>query len=250
MTLSLRSVGAAALCALAASCASTAGQTDVPVAAEAPSMTPWEVIGTSRGGRAVRAVDLGAGGPRLAYIASIHGDEQEGARHLDDLVELLRDAPADIRLYEDANPDGSAANRRTTDAGVDPNRNWPARNFRPAAKRGPEPLSEPAVAAVHADLVAFDPQLVIVLHSASRGPFVNYDGPAAGYAERFARAAGGAWTVEPSMGYETPGSLGSFMGVDRGVPILTIEFRRGSTAEESRGPLLRASCGDPPGSRC
>jgi hypothetical protein len=29
------------------------------------------------------------------------------------------------------------------------------------------------------------------------------------------------------MGYPTPGSLGSYLGQDRGIGILTIEFKRG-----------------------
>lgn len=32
------------------------------------------------------------------------------------------------------------------------------------------------------------------------------------------------------MGYPTPGSMGSMYGVDRGMPILTIEFDRGHDA--------------------
>ena len=41
------------------------------------------------------------------------------------------------------------------------------------------------------------------------------------------------WRVVPEMGYPTPGSLGSYLGVDRGVPILTIEFERGGDPEAS-----------------
>ncbi|MEM1452735.1 MAG: M14 family zinc carboxypeptidase, partial [Planctomycetota bacterium] len=174
----------------------------------------WEVIGFSREERAIRAITLGAKGPRIAFLAGIHGDEQEGLRHLDEALDVLAAHPVHARVIEDVNPDGTAAGTRTTSAGVDPNRNWPASNFSPARRRGPAPLSEPGVAATHADLVAFDPQLIVVLHSTSRGPFVNYDGPADGFARRFAVAAGDPWRVEPSMGYPTPGSLGTWFGVD------------------------------------
>ena len=129
----------------------------------------WEAIGSSREGRPVRAVTSGRGGPRVALIAGIHGDEQEGLRHLDEIVELVRGVPRTVRLIADANPDGTAANTRTTASGVDPNRNWPAGNFRAGRRHGPRPLSEPAVAAVHRDLVDFDPALVIVLHRRAAG---------------------------------------------------------------------------------
>jgi murein peptide amidase A len=190
----------------------------------------------------LRARDLGVGGQRVAVIAGIHGTEQEGLRHVPELVAMLALQPADIRLYEDVNPDGTAAHRRGTSAGVDPNRNWPASSFTAAQSRGPRPLSEPGVGHVYRDLVQFNPDLVVVLHSTSSGPFVNYDGPAEGLARRFAAAAGAPWFVKPSMGYATPGSLGSWMGRDRGQPILTLEFLRGSPPEQT-GPALLAGLG-------
>lgn len=199
----------------------------------------WRLLGVSREGRPLRAMELGTGGPRVAVIAGIHGTEQEGLRHVPELITTLGELPATIMLYEDVNPDGSVSARRGTVAGVDPNRNWPATNFAPASSRGPRPLSEPGVAHVYRDLLRFDPELVVVLHSTARGPFVNFDGPAEGHAWRFTEGAGPPWFVKPSMGYATPGSLGSWMGLDRGRPILTVEFRRGAPPSETGPPLLR-----------
>jgi len=222
----------ALLASLSAGCVTPtrAAALDGPTAA-------WEVIGTSAEGRPVRARSLGRGGRRVAVIAGIHGDETEGLRHVEELVAWLAEAPARVRLIEDVSPDGTAHGTRTTASGVDPNRNWPAKNFTPAPARGPQPLSEPEVAAAHADLLRFAPELVIVLHSTRRGPFVNFDGPAAELAEVFADAAGSPWKVVPDMGYGTPGSFGSWMGIDRGVPTLTVEFLRGALPE-STGPAL------------
>lgn len=199
----------------------------------------WLELGSSREGRPLRALNLGTGGRRVAVIAGIHGTEQEGLRHVSEMIELLATLPATIRLYEDVNPDGTAAARRSTATGVDPNRNWPAENFVPKSTHGPRPLSEPGVGLVYRDLLRFDPDLVVVLHSTRRGPFVNFDGPANGFAERFAVAAGQPWFAQPSMGYPTPGSLGSWFGLDRGRPILTVEFLRGAPAVETGPALLR-----------
>lgn len=228
---------AAALTAavLLPACRVTAPTAGAIAAAQAPR---WETIGWSREGRPVRAASIGRGGPRVALIAGIHGDEQEGLRHLDEIFALARDVPHRARLIADANPDGTAARTRTTAAGVDPNRNWPADNFQAGRRHGERPLSEPAVAAVHRDLVAFEPALVIVLHAARGGPFVNFDGPARDLAAAFCDAAGSPWRVQPSMGYSTPGSLGNWAGVDRGIPTLTIEFARGAPPEETLPPLL------------
>ena len=200
-----------------------------------PPAQSWERIGTSSQGRAIEATTIGAGGaiaPRVLLVGGIHGDEPEGGRTIDAIEAYLRvlRPGAMVRIVRDVNPDGTAANARHSANDIDLNRNWPATNFRPGASRGPAPLSEPETRALHDELERFDPDAVLVVHSSSRGPFVNYDGPAAELATVFASAAAasdGRWRVVPDMGYATPGSLGSYVGVDRGVPILTLEFDRG-----------------------
>ena len=147
-----------------------------PVAAPVRAWTP---IGRSREGQPLEALTLGAG-PRRAYlVGGIHGDERVGLGHVDDLVLRLGasagSADWTLRILRDANPDGSALGRRTSVIAVDLNRNWPATNFTPARNRGPRPLSEPETAALARDLLAFEPELVIVFHAARGGPFVNYD---------------------------------------------------------------------------
>ena len=122
--------------ALAACAAPTRSAEPVPLTV---ATADWRILGESREGRPVRATDLGAGGPRVAIIAGIHGNEQEGLRHLDELLGVVDPMPAPVRVYEDANPDGTAANRRGTSTGVDPKRNWPASNFKRDPRRIPDP---------------------------------------------------------------------------------------------------------------
>jgi hypothetical protein len=69
---------------------------------------------------------------------------------------------------------------------------------------------------------------------------VNFDGPARELADVFAGAAGAPWDVVADMGYATPGSFGSWMGIDRGVPTLTVELQRGAPASDSGPALTRA----------
>lgn len=178
---------------------------------------------------------------RIYLIGGIHGDEPEGRCAVPRLAELASTTPtkglATLRIVEDANPDGSAAHRRTNARGRDLNRNWPAANFKPSSGRGPKPLSEPETQALSRDLDAFRPDLVIVFHSIATGPFVNLDGPAQSLAEAFAsgaRSVNPAWKVVAEMGYPTPGSLGSYIGIDRALPILTIEFKRGQDDKSAR----------------
>lgn len=208
---------------------------------------PWQALASTHLDRAVRATQLHTGGPgarRVYLIAGIHGSEPEGRRALDliaaELESAARSADITLRIIDDANPDGTARRQRTNSRGVDLNRNWPAQNFLPGAERGPSPLSEPETQAIAADLDAFAPDLVIVLHSINSGPFVNYDGPAVAVAGAFADAALHAdqrWRVVPNMGYPTPGSLGSYLGQDRGIAIITIEFKRGQSARSAANAL-------------
>ncbi len=193
-----------------------------------------EILGRSADGAAIVASTHGSGPRRVLWIGGIHGDEREGgdrlAAILQGLAEPIARGGTTLRLVHDANPDGTAAKRRTNARGVDLNRNWPSSNFRAAPGFGGSPLSEPETAALHAEFLRFDPAFVVVFHSTPDGPFVNFDGPGEDLARRFAgaaRAVDPRWRVVGDMGYPTPGSLGTFVGVDRRIPILTIEFRRG-----------------------
>ena len=194
----------------------------------------WSGIGVTPGGRTIVATNVGNGPQRVYVIGSIHGDEAEALPVAGSLPALLRGLNvshhATFRVVRDMNPDGTAARTRGNGRGVDLNRNWPASNYREGGAYGPEALSELETRHVWADARNFNPDLVVVLHSSHRGPFVNYDGPAAGLASAFAGAARQAdprWRVVPSMGYETPGSLGTLFGVDRSIPVLTVELQRG-----------------------
>jgi predicted deacylase len=215
-----------------------ASEIAVPPATPAPG-PDWHSIGDSVQGRPLLVAQTGTGPLRIYFIGGIHGDETEGRSSL----EWLRDEPhpgATLRILRDLNPDGTAAQSRGNANGRDLNRNWPAPNFDPVAAGSPAPLSEPETRALAADLRAFDPHVVVVLHSIASGPLVNYDGPAEALAAAFANAArttDGRWQVQRDLGYDTPGSLGSYLGVERGIPILTVEFRRYQDEASARAAL-------------
>lgn len=193
----------------------------------------WQTIGASLQGRVIEATTVGRSGPRVLVVGSIHGNETEALGAVDALrahVLVFEADRAVVRIVRDVNPDGSAVGARGNGRGVDLNRNWPASNFEPSPRHGAAALSEPESRVLWHEIGAFEPDVVVVCHSIARGPFVNYDGPAAELAAAFARAAARfdpRWRVEPDMGYATPGSMGSFLGRDRGIAILTVEFERG-----------------------
>ncbi len=201
---------------------------------ETPPQTPdsgWQVIGQSLQGRDIRRRSVGSGPRAVLWIGGIHGDETEGMIATERLPEAFLADPAragrvTLHLIEDLNPDGRAAETRENAAAVDLNRNYPAA-FQSAPAHGAAPLDQPEAALLAVQLDVLHPELVIVAHSWRQGYFINYDGPASELAERFSAASG--YPVVPSADINpTPGSLGSWVGIKRGVPILTVEYERGA----------------------
>ncbi len=192
-------------------------------------------IASSVEGRSIETTRVGWGTTRILLIGGIHGDETEGLAAVDEAIAALAARGSEVRalVVKDMNPDGTARRTRGNARGVDLNRNWPASNFTASRSRGSSPLSEPETQAVYETIETFSPEIVIVFHATYRGPFVNFDGPAETLASAFVRGANGVderWRIVPDMGYATPGSLGTLIGVDRNTPILTIEFDRGQSA--------------------
>lgn len=193
---------------------------------------PSELVGRSVEGRVLRAWRFGTGGaPGLLVVGGVHGDEPSSVGAVAELGQRLRAgtvaAPAPIWLMPRLNPDGLARGRKNSARDVDLNRNFPAANFArahdPGYFPGESPLSEPETAALAALIDRASIAAIVAVHA----PFacVNYDGPAAAWAGRVAAACG--WPARGDIGYPTPGSLGTWFGVDRGLPILTLELPPG-----------------------
>ena len=200
------------------------------------------VLGDSRGGRPIHGglVPGGAAatGRPLVVMGGIHGDEPASVGACLDLLDRLAQTDpgltalsAPVVVVPALNPDGLVYGTKNSAADVDLNRNFPARNFvtehKPGYCPGPAPLSEPETAAFAALLEAHPPLGVVAVHA----PFacINHDGGAAAWAEAVALASG--WPARADLGYPTPGSLGSWLGVDRGLPVLTIELPPGPLAD-------------------
>lgn len=192
----------------------------------------WEVVGTSVLGRPIRARTFGHGPRIVLFVGGIHGDEAEGAYTAEQLPAAFEAAglsPAvTLTILEDANPDGRAAGTRGNANGIDVNRNFPATNFDAAnPTNGGTPLSQPESRALFGVVDRIQPNLVLVSHAWVGNQFINFDGPAQELAQRFSASSG--LPVEASTEFApTPGSLGSYVGRDRGIPVLTIEVLKGS----------------------
>lgn len=182
------------------------------------------VIGHSTQNRPIEAWVMGDGDDVVLILATIHGNESAGTPLVERLREYLMQRPHYLRgrtvvLVPVANPDGLAASHRHNARGVDLNRNFPAGNRVDRASHGTE-LSEPEARALHELIARFPPHRVVSIHQPIR--VIDYDGPGESLALMMARHCD---LPVRKLGAR-PGSLGSYVGVTLGRPIITVEFAR------------------------
>jgi hypothetical protein len=177
-------------------------------------------------GRSLSVRAYGLGPKTVLILGGIHGSEQGSAQLVNNFEVFIRKqgVPKGLTLLfvNPANPDGLARGKRKNAHGVDLNRNFPASNFKPRPSSGKNPLSE-IESRFLAKIVQGSPlTLIISVHQPRRS--VNWDGPAEDLARLLASYNG--YRLEASVGYPTPGSLGSWAGIDLKIPILTLELPR------------------------
>ncbi len=165
----------------------------------------------------------------LVLIGGVHGDEPEGVELAESTLRWLQSEPKSVNvpwiLIPCLNPDGYVSGQRTNGAGVDLNRNYPAKSWTPEAKGprynpGPHKGSEPEVKAMVQLIETFAPRLIIHCHSWN--PCIVFTGePARKDAERLVQASG--YPLQATIGYDTPGSLSQYGWFDLKIPIICIE---------------------------
>ena len=160
--------------------------------------------------------------PSVLVIGVFHGDEPQG----DPLIrKYLKNTPdTKLLMIPCLNESGMKAGKRTNANGVDLNRNFPTKNWSDVQMNaffgGKAPASEEETRFVIDIVEKYQPKVILTLHAPYR--VVNYDGPGEEIANKIASIIG--YPVEPSIGYPTPGSFGTWAGVERNIPIITLEL--------------------------
>jgi murein peptide amidase A len=231
----IRRAAAAVCLALAAGCATTAKS----LPADGP--LPRQVIGRSFEGRAITGHMLGTGPETYLLFGVIHGNETLGGPLLERFERYASRHPEMLEgkrlvVVPVLNPDGLARNSRANARGVDLNRNFPSRNWRPSPRHGNRPASEVETRILLQLIREYRPSRILSIHSPLH--CVNFDGPAEEIASQMARAAG--YPVRASIGYPTPGSLGSYAGRDLEIPTITLELSPGLSEAEHWSALQPA----------
>lgn len=191
---------------------------------------PQVYFETSREGRELCYWVLGAGEETVLVFGGIHGDERSSSELAFCFLAWLEQHPEQLRgrrlvVAPASNPDGLAQGVRGNARGVDLNRNFPAQNWRPqgaAHRPGLHPRSEPETRFLLFLLQVYSPARVVTLHGAAG--CINWDGPARELAAAMALRCG--LPARASIGYPTPGSFGSYLGIDLGIPVITFELSR------------------------
>ncbi len=169
---------------------------------------------------------------KILSFSLIHGDEEESAAVTLAWIDRLNSIEPrnSWRVIPILNPDGWGRKTRTNAHGIDVNRNFPSKDWHESALKywksetkenarrfpGDEPGSEPETKCAMAQIEDFKPDFIISIHTPLG--VLDFDGP---------KIAAPAFAPLPwvSLG-NFPGSLGRYMWIDRGVPVLTVELKR------------------------
>ena len=158
--------------------------------------------------------------PKL-IIGVVHGDEPQGEELINRYIEETRSG---MLFIPSLNPDGKILGTRTNSSGVDLNRNFPTKNWENTPKDryygGDKPASEVETLFLIDVIDEYKPSVIITLHTPYK--IVNYDGPAKEVSENISKIID--YPVEESIGYPTPGSFGTYAGVERNIPTITLEM--------------------------
>ena len=228
------------LCLLACACTSTPSRRGEPPAAlesyfPGDPGLPWQMVGSSVEGRPIYAAEFGYGSRTTLILAAIHGDEPLSAKvavrlalELSRMRSVLQDNR--VVVVPIVNPDGYVPGRRANAVGVDLNRNFPTRDWGGASLRekdfpGLSPASEPETRTVLALIERCRPDKILSIHTPLR--VNNYDGP---QSESLALSmeTHNRYPVSGYIGYPTPGSLGTWAGIERDVATVTLEIPEGT----------------------
>ncbi len=174
--------------------------------------------------------------PSVLVIGVFHGDEPQG--------EYL------INQYLKKNPDTNllmiprlnSCNTRVNKNGVDLNRNFPTKNWKLSERNeyfgGISPASEEEARFIIEVVEKYNPQVILSLHAPYK--VVNYDGgnpENLNIVENIAKIMN--YPVEPSIGYPTPGSFGTWAGIEKEILTITLELDEEIEVKELEPPVFK-----------
>ena len=196
----------------------------------------WDCIGRSYNNNNISALFFNKNKdvPKIMLIAGVHGNETEGVAFIYDFCKELLSAKNNfilryqIYIIPILNPDGFFSHSRLNANKVDLNRNLPTKDWTASYELekyypGSLPCSEKENQVLVNSIEEFQPNFIISFHSWK--PVINVNGCAMPHALQMRKST--QLKITEDIGYPTPGSLGTYAGLERGIPTITLEIERG-----------------------
>lgn len=186
------------------------------------------------------------GGNNILIVGVVHGDEPQGKYLIEEYIKSNQNFS---QLFIPClNPDGMHLKTRTNANGVDINRNFPTKNWGENKGEnatcddetsfyfgGKSASSEIETRFLIDTVNKYAPKLVLTLHTPYK--VVNFDGDAKNIAQMISDIIN--YPVEESIGYPTPGSFGTYCGVERHIPVITLEMDEKCSLKQLQIPIFK-----------
>lgn len=196
----------------------------------------FSIFGHSPQSLPIYAYHFGTSGPKVLILGGVHGNEPEGVVLAKALIESFHQSfcyKLQITVVPEFNQEGILNKSRLNSNGVDLNRNLPTKDWSKTAfdakyPPGPFACSEPENQALCNWIKNEKPHFIISLHSWY--PLLNTNGNCHPEAQVIQSFTG--YKITDSIGYPTPGCLGTYTGLEMNIPTLTYEIERGQSFQD------------------
>ena len=158
---------------------------------------------------------------KILIIGVFHGDEWQGEYFINSyLKNSKKKKKNEVYYIPRLNNNTERKNKR----GVDLNRNFPTKNWIKSENNdyfgGEKPNSEIETKFLVDLIDKNDFSAIITLHAPYK--VINYDGPALELAQKIQKFIN--YKITSDIGYPTPGSFGTYCGIERNIPTITLEI--------------------------